>query len=45
MIKMMCGFLHSAPSLMTFYVITLCWPLGTAQCKVVSNNNVTACLT
>jgi hypothetical protein len=45
MIKMICGFLHSAPSLMTFYVITLCWSLGTTQCKVVSNDNVTACLT
>ena len=42
---MMCGFLHFAPSLMTFCVITLCWPLGTAQYKVVSNNKVTACLT
>jgi len=35
MIKVMCGFLHFAPLVMTFYVITLCWPLGTAQYKVV----------
>jgi hypothetical protein len=45
MLKMLCGFLHFAPSLMTLYVITLCWPLGTAQYKVVSNNNIAACLT
>ena len=41
----MCGFLHFAPSLMTFCVRTLCWSLGTTQYKVVANNYVTACLT
>lgn len=42
---MICGFLHFAPSMIMFYVITLCWPLGTTQYKIVSNNNVTVCLT
>jgi len=41
----MCGFLHFAPSLMTFCIHTLFWPLGTEQYKVVANDYVTACLT
>ena len=42
--KMMYCFLHFAPSLIMFCVSTLCWPLETTVYKVVSSNNVTACL-